>query len=194
MTNPPYSEADSRAQIAQTLKERRRELAISLQTLSTLSGVSVSMISRTERGEVTPSSSVLSRLVNALDLNFATLMGQKTADDIVVITEDEQPVFLDKKNHFTRRCLSPMLPGRGIDMVKVNLGGHCGSGDLVGHTRPVEEYIYLLRGELEVTVGEQKNVLLPGDSMYYSAGVKHGFFNPKAEECEFILVIDAKQK
>lgn len=187
------SEEITRKTISLQLKERRKELNLSLQKLAELSGVSVSMISRTERAEVTPSTSVLSRLVNALDLSFAGLMGSQSTEDIVVLRAGEQPVLEDKNNHFTRTCLSPILPGRGIDVVKVNLGAFSGSGELVAHNQPVKEYIYVLEGSLEVTVGETVSLLIKGDSMFYAAKVRHGFYNPAETECEFLLVIDGKQ-
>ncbi|AHF77032.1 XRE family transcriptional regulator [Sodalis praecaptivus] len=187
------SEEITRKTLSRQLKARRKELNYSLQTLAELSGVSVSMISRTERGEVTPSTSVLSRLVNALDLSFAGLMSSQMSDDIVVIRSGTQPVLEDKHNRFTRTCLSPILPGRGIDVVKVNLGAFSGSGELVGHTQPVKEYIYILAGCVDVTVGEAVSRLNAGDSMFYTAKVRHGFYNPAQDDCEFLLVIDGKQ-
>lgn len=187
------SEESTRQTISFQLKQKRKTLNLSLQALSELSGVSVSMISRTERGEVTPSTTVLSRLVNALGLSFAGLMGSQSSEDIVVIRSGEQPVLEDKQNRFTRTCLSPILPGRGIDVVKVNLGAYSGSGELVAHNLPVEEYIYVLVGSVEVTVGETTNLLHTGDSMYYAAKVRHGFYNPADTDCEFLLVIDGKQ-
>ncbi|CAK8738425.1 hypothetical protein SODG_002076 [Sodalis praecaptivus] len=48
------SEEITRKTLSRQLKARRKELDYSLQTLAELSGVSISMISRTERGEVTP--------------------------------------------------------------------------------------------------------------------------------------------
>lgn len=190
MTSGP--EEITRKKIALQLKERRKELNLPLQSLAESSGVSVSMISRTERGEVTPSTSVLSRLVNALDLSFASLMGSRASEDIVVLRSGEHPVLRDKANHFTRTCLSPILPGRGVDVVKVNLGGHSDSGELVAHSHSVKEYVYVLQGQLQITVGETVSLLNAGDSMFYTATVRHGFSNPAAEACEYLLIIDGK--
>ncbi len=120
-------------------------------------------------------------------------MGSELSEDIVIIRSGKQPVLEDKHNRFTRTCLSPILPGRGIDLVKVSLAAFSSSGELVAHNQPVREYIYMLSGCVEVTVGETVSTLSTGDSMYYTATVRHGFFNPADMDCEFLLVIDAKQ-
>ncbi|CRL45533.1 hypothetical protein SGGMMB4_03331 [Sodalis glossinidius str. 'morsitans'] len=53
----------------------------------------------------------------------------------------------------------------------------------------MKEYIYILTGCVDVTVGETVSRLNVGDSMFYAAKVH----NPAQEDCEFLLVIDGKQ-
>lgn len=51
-----------------------------------------------------------------------------------------------------------------------------------------EEAGVIIRGELEVTVGDQRAVLGPGDAYYFSSAEPHRFRNVGAEPCELVSV------
>jgi mannose-6-phosphate isomerase-like protein (cupin superfamily) len=44
----------------------------------------------------------------------------------------------------------------------------------------------VLRGKLEVTVGDQRRMLGPGDAYYFDSRQPHRFRNPGGEECEVV--------
>ena len=49
-----------------------------------------------------------------------------------------------------------------------------------------EEGGVIIRGRLEVTVGDQIRVLGPGDAYYFDSRTPHRFRNVGAEECEVV--------
>lgn len=183
---------ENKEHIGRQLRERRQQKKLSLQALSERSNVSVSMISRIERGTSSPSASILSRLVNELDLSFSTLMAPAISADAVVLKNGEHPELRDPHSDFVRTCLSPILPAGGIDMVKASLPPFGNSGELIAHHRDVEEYVYVLRGCIEVILGDSRYSLNCGDSMFYKANRSHEFMNPAEEPCEFIIVVHGK--
>jgi transcriptional regulator with XRE-family HTH domain len=190
----PGARSAEMEQIAAELRERRRAQGLSLESLSTRSGVSRSMISKVERGEAVPSTVVLSRLAEALGTTFAELMMPAPEREILVIPAAHQPVLRDEASGFLRRVLSPVLPGRGIDFVLNTLPPGAGTGDFTPHRPGVEEYIYVLRGRLRATLGANVAVLEAGDSLFFEASMSHGFDNPGAEPCEYLLVIDSSRR
>lgn len=188
--------AEQRGQVevlACEVRRHRKERGLSLEGLSALSGVSRSMISKVERAEAVPSTTVLSRLAEALGVTFSRLMAPPTEREMLVIPADRQPILRDGESGFLRRCISPVLPGRGIDWVlnTVPVGGS--SGRFVGHRRGVSEYIYVLKGRLEAHVGERAVILEEGDSLYFEADADHAFANVGDGECQYFLVIDASR-
>lgn len=190
------SSISDRAQIevlAAEVKRHRKDRGLSLEALSTLSGVSRSMISKVERGEAVPSTTVLSRLAEALGVTFSRLMAAPTEREILVIRAANQPILRDEESGFLRRCISPVLPGRGIDWVLNTVPPGGSSGRFVGHRRGVSEYIYVLMGRLEARVGEKAVALEEGDSLYFEADADHSFTNIGAGECRYFLVIDASR-
>jgi len=179
--------------LAAELRHQRRRQNFSLEQLASLSGVSRSMISKIERGEAVPSTVVLSRLAEALGVTFAKLMLPAAEREILVIPASVQPVLRDQASGFQRRCLSPVLPGRGIDWVLNTLPPGGATGEFTAHRRGVEEYIYVLRGRLRATIGERSLTLSEGDSLYFEADLPHAFSNPDAAACEYFLVIDSNR-
>ncbi|MEG9526573.1 MAG: XRE family transcriptional regulator [Hyphomicrobiales bacterium] len=187
-------EAETRSQIqvlAEEIRRRRKEQDLSLEALASLSGVSRSMISKIERGEAVPSTAVLSRLAEALGVTFSRLMAPTTEVEVLLIPASRQPVLRDEASGFLRRCLSPVLPGRGIDWVLNTLPPGATTGEFVAHRRGVSEYIFVLKGRLRATIGDRAVVVEEGDSLYFEADAGHAFTNLGAEACQYFLVIDA---
>lgn len=187
-------DADARSQIqvlAEEIRRRRRERDLSLEALAALSGVSRSMISKIERGEAVPSTAVLSRLAEALGVTFSRLMAPATELEVLLIPASRQPVLRDEASGFLRRCLSPVLPGRGIDWVLNTLPPGATTGEFVAHRRGVSEYIFVLKGRLRAMIGDRAVVVEEGDSLYFEADAGHAFTNLGTDVCQYFLVIDA---
>ncbi len=181
------------AVIAEELRTNRRKKQLSLEQLADLSNVSRSMISKIERCEAVPSTTVLAKLAEALGLTFSQLMSQPVEREVIVIRSSTQPVLRDESSGFLRRCLSPVLPGRGIDWVLNTLPPKATTGSFGAHRRGVEEYIYVLRGSLTATIGPEIYTLQTGDSLYFQADLDHAFTNPGRDDCLYFLVIDSSR-
>lgn len=177
--------------LAGEVRFHRKQRGLALEALAELSGVSRSMISKIERAETTPSTAVLSRLAEALGVTFARLMAPATEREVLHIPANRQPVLRDEASGFRRRCLSPVLPGRGIDWVLNSLPAKASTGEFVGHRRGVSEYIYVSKGKLRAIIGDRTVILAEGDSLYFEADAGHSFTNIGSGVCEYFLVIDA---
>jgi len=187
---PPESKSQAEV-LAEEIRFHRKQLGLSLEALAELSGVSKSMISKIERSEAVPSTAVLSRLAEALGVTFSRLMSPATEREVLHIPASRQPVLRDDASGFRRRCLSPVLPGRGLDWVLNTLPPKATTGEFVAHRRGVSEYIYVLKGKLSATIGELTFVVTEGDSLYFEADAGHSFTNIGSGQCEYFLVIDS---
>lgn len=184
------AEASSQLYVSEEIRRRRRELHLSLEALATRSGVSRSMISKIERAEAVPSTVVLSRLAEALGVTFSRLMSPATELEVLLIPARRHPILRDEESGYLRRCLSPVLPGRGIDLVLNTLPPGASTGEFTAHRPGVSEYIYILRGRLRAVIGDRTVIAETGDSLYFEADAGHAFTNLGTEPCEYILVID----
>ncbi|WP_207540552.1 helix-turn-helix domain-containing protein [Sabulicella rubraurantiaca] len=186
-------EAEQMEALAAELRAQRQRQGLTLEQLAARSGVSRSMISKIERAGAVPSTVILSRLAEALGVTFAQLMLPAAEREMIVIPAQHQPVLRDAETGFTRRVLSPVLPGRGVDFVLNTLPPGAGTGEFTAHRRGVEEYIFVLAGTLLARLGGREVRLVEGDSLFFEADGPHGFSNPGAAECRYLLVIDSSR-
>ena len=63
--------------------------------------------------------------------------------------------------------------------------GHSG----VGYRHEGEEFVYVLAGNIEVTVGEHVNRLDGGDSLHFNSGIHHNLKNVSDQTAILIVVI-----
>jgi mannose-6-phosphate isomerase-like protein (cupin superfamily) len=86
----------------------------------------------------------------------------------------------------TREVLSPTLSGRMV-LVWVTFPPGEDGREPVRHVG--EECVVVIRGSLEVTLGDQRVVLEAGDSMTFDSEAPHAFRNPTNAETEMLTAI-----
>lgn len=118
----------------------RKKRNLSLQQLSELSKVSISMLSQIERGEKNPTISVAYQIAEALNTTLSALLDEQEKREIVVIRKESRPVYIDEKYGFQRHLLSPTFPSRGIEFVKNVIPPFSESGVFPAHKLGVKEY------------------------------------------------------
>lgn len=176
--------------LGESLRSMRLKRGLSLEALSRASGLSRSGISKIERGEAVPSTSSLSRITEALGTSFAALVSPAIDAEVVVLKAADQPVMIDDRTGFKRRCISPILPSRGLDWVLNSLPRGQSTGAFVPHRTGVDEYIYVISGHLDATLGDASHRLEAGDALYFQAQVSHEFVAGPDAGCEYLLIID----
>jgi transcriptional regulator with XRE-family HTH domain len=184
----------SRSPLGATIRERRKALGLTLEDLAARSGVSRATISKVERGDVTPTTPVLGRLAEALDISISQALGGRIKQRILAIPTASQPVFQEPGTGFWRRSLSPLYQGRGLDMVLNGLPPGTRTGPFPSHKAGVEEHLYVVSGHLRVTLAHQAFDLKSGDYLFYEADLPHAFENPGETPCEYVIVIDSSKR
>ncbi len=179
--------------LGQRVRDLRKGKNYSIETLSALSGVSKSMISKIERGEATPSTTVLAKVAEALAVTFSEMMAPKQDREVIVLPLERQPILSDPATGHTRRCLAPILPARGIDWVMNVLPPGASTGGFVAHRRGVEEYIHVLQGRLRATLDGTDYELHEGDALYFQAHISHEFKNSGIGPCTYYLIINSQK-
>jgi transcriptional regulator with XRE-family HTH domain len=173
------------------LAQHRRKRRLTLEQLSTKSGVSRAAISKIERGESGASTPVLGKLAEALDLSISQLIGGRQRERALFIPKEAQPVYREDASGFERRSLSPLYLGRGIDFVLNQLPPKGRTGPFPSHRPGVEEHLYVTRGRLKVSLDGEEHTLNSGDFLFYQADRSHTFENLSNSVCEYFIVIDS---
>lgn len=179
-------------QISNKIKEKRKERQITLQELADKAGVTKGFISQIENNRTVPSLTVLLSIIRSLniDLNafFDELQGDNGEEDKVLVRTKAQYQEFQKENargFLYQRILSTHVQDKHIDIVLLRLQKN--SRRAMVRTDAFE-FKYVISGNIEYTIGENKHLLGPGDSIYFDAREPH---NPKniGEEEAVILVV-----
>ena len=188
---PAVPEEDINMRIARRVREIRSARAETMESLAARSGVSKSMISLIERGEASPTALVLEKLATGLGVAMATLFGpDKSAQQQPLSRRADQTIWKDPESGYLRRNLSPTSWPTPIQLVEV----HFPAGARVAYessgTRPaLEQQVWVLQGQIELTLGDQRFVLKTGDCLAIRRDQPLIFSNSSTQAARYLVAI-----
>ena len=151
--------------IARRVADLRAQAGLSLQALADRSGVSRSMLSLIERGECSATAVVLEKVATGLGLMLADLFDPAVSRGPLACRAD-QPVWRDPASGYQRRNVSPPGTTHALQIVEVEFpAGARVAFESAARERPVHQQVWLLEGELEITLGAETHALRTGDCL-----------------------------
>jgi|GEM_PF-174895 len=163
------------------LRAARKAFGWTLQQVAEASGISLTTISRAERGQLALSYEKFSALARALQLDLAALFAEAGArsqphrlEGPVVTRAGEGVAYRNKA--FTYRFLGTQASGKQMSPIlgTVHARRIDGPEDFASH--PGEEFVYVLRGSLEVHFATGEVVALDkGDALYFDSRIPHAY-------------------
>jgi transcriptional regulator with XRE-family HTH domain len=177
------------------LKALRSERAMTLDALATASNVSRAMISRIERGEASPTASLLARICSALGLSLSAFFAGEGETVSPLSRRHEQQVWRDPETGYIRRAISPSSAASAVDIVEVEMP----AGGLVSFpphlsSRGMTQHVWVFDGELDMTTGGIVHRLFPGDCLFMPVGDGHAFHNPTSKPARYCVVLDRSNR
>lgn len=153
--------------LAARLAELRGEHGWSLEELAQRSGLSRSTLSRIERGEISPTASLLGKLCTVYRRTMSRLLSEVESEPVRLVRVADQPVWTDASTGFRRRSVSPPHAGLRAEVIE----GTLPAGATIAYDEPpvpgLEQHLWLLEGRLRLTVHGETHSLEPGDSLRF---------------------------
>lgn len=189
---------------AQTLGERlrtaRRQRGISVRKLAAEVGCSPSHVSQFERGISEPSISLLTALVDVLEVTMDSLFSKQ--DAAPATTTDHLEASIVRRSHLRPETKigggvrsQLLLPAEedGVDFCEYVYEPGTASptaGGALSH--PGREYGVIIEGTIDVEFGEQCVTLQEGDSIAFDSATPHRFHNQSRAPARMIWFSAAK--
>jgi transcriptional regulator with XRE-family HTH domain len=182
---------DLEHRVAARLRQLRADQGFTLDELAKQSGVSRSMISLIERAESSPTASVLDKLAASLGVTLAALFAEQERPDAVPLARRaDQPEWRDPATAYLRRNLSPPAFPSPIELVEVILPpGARVAYDTASRLSIVDQQVWLLEGDIEVTVGDRIHRLAAGDCLAMRVDRPISFHNPATEAARYLVAL-----
>ena len=178
--------------LASRLRALRQAQGLTLEQLATRSGVSRSMISLIERQETSPTAAVLHKLAQALGQSLSELFldAERAADELPLSRLDQQPLWQDPASGYQRRQLSPPAVAAPFSLAEVVFPpGQTVAFDPVPVAPPGHQQLWLLAGQMQVTVADKVWRLQAGDCLAMPTGVGIAFHNPGRQPARYLLAL-----
>jgi mannose-6-phosphate isomerase-like protein (cupin superfamily) len=139
-----------------------------------------------EKNSVSPSISSLQKVLNGIPISIVEFFGNDTnveknqqvvysAEDLMDIGSGNIEMLLVGKS-FPRRQMTFLIESYAV-------GADTGTEML---QNDAEEGGYILEGEIELTVGDEVNQLVKGDSYYFDNNKPHRFRNTSDKGCRIV--------
>jgi transcriptional regulator with XRE-family HTH domain len=178
--------------IAARVRELRDAKGWSLDVLAEHSKVSRSNISLIERGQSSPTATVLDKLATALDVPLASLFerhAEPATEPSPISRSSEQPIWTDPASGYIRRHLSPTAPS-AIQLVEVEFpSGQRVTYDAGARDREIHQQIWMLEGAMEITVDQTLWRLGPGDCLAMQLDSPTAFRNPGRKPARYLVAL-----
>ena len=181
------AEARRSTVLGNRIKAYRTTRRLTLRQLGDMIGTTASFLSQLERGLSGANTSTLMLIANALGISLADLFDDCEVSPHAVLTRVERPALPTSEGY--RKTL---LSRRPIHEMEV----YCGEFAVGGSTGDVpythgnaHEMFLVLRGRLQLTLGDESFILEEGDSIEYSTSTPHKTINVGDTVAEVLWII-----
>jgi transcriptional regulator with XRE-family HTH domain len=169
--------------IGPRLRRLRIQRSLSLDHVARAVGVSIGFLSAIEREQMSASIATLRRLARFYQINILSLFDPSEANPGRVKPDERK--ILDAGPGVRMELLS-----WGNTMMEPHLfriAPSAGSGESYAHEG--EEFLYILRGSLEISLADGERLCLEeGDSFYFESSNEHRWKNPGKKEALVLWV------
>ena len=178
--------------IAAHVRRLRTRQHLSLDALANKSGVSRSMISLVERAETSPTAVVLEKLAAGLGVTMASLFDPPApVSNRPVARRADQPQWRDPDSGYLRRNVSPPGVPQPMQIAEVHFPPQKRvTFEAGGLDRRVHQQIWVLKGQINITLGTERHQLREGDCLaLMQLGQPMTFFNPGRKPAHYVVVV-----
>lgn len=177
-------------QIANRIKDKRKEKGITLQELAAEVGVTKGLLSQIENNRTIPSLTVLLSIIKSLhvDLNefFDKLDTKENNEPLIIKAASQRAIEKEyTKGTYYYRITSFKHQGKLVDVVLYKQEKNARKGYV---STQAHEFDYMIKGKMQYTIEGKKYVLEEGDSFYYDARKQHHTKCLSVEPYEMLVI------
>ncbi|MBM9603731.1 helix-turn-helix domain-containing protein [Desulfopila inferna] len=185
--------------VAEKIKSLRKAQRLSLEELSRQSGISETLLREMESDKISPPLGNIINLAKVFEVPVGDFFGD-SGDSPFCITRSGDRATVTRfgstsgeSNGYSYQGLGQQKRNRQMEPFLVTLNP-ADPRKVEPNQHIGEEFIFVLQGKVEVSILDHKDVLNPGDSMYYDSNVPHKISAHGDEPATILAVIYAKEE
>ena len=175
--------ATKRTPVGKKIKKVRTQKKIPLDQVANDTGCSIDYLKKIESCKEMPPVGTLLQIAKALQIDSGDLL--KEQQDTL---NARVKAYAKRTQNYAYTTLTPGAENKHLKAFRVKvkaMQAHEG----VGYQHEGEEFVYVLKGDVEVTVGDHVNRLSAGESLHFNSGIQHLMRNVGKKDAEMVVVI-----
>lgn len=173
--------------IGEKLKSIRAARNLSLDEVSKLTSVSKPMLGQIERGQSSPTITLLWKIATGLKTPLSSFFGEQQSEYTVVDIETHEIISEDHVR-MTAYPLFTYDPIRNVEIFYIEFDTGC-HHESEKHNDGVEEYVLVLTGKLQIGLNNQELTIGEKQAIRFRADIPHTYNNPYNEPCTAYNII-----
>jgi transcriptional regulator with XRE-family HTH domain len=165
----------------------RQERNLSFDNLAELTGVSKSMLRQIEIGQSNPTIATLWKIANGLRIPFTELLQEQTQEINLKDFKEKNPLQ-GEGSGYRLYPLTTFNPQRSFETYYVELDPGT-MLDAEPHQGNAEEHVFVLKGQIEITVANNEFVIGREQYLTFQADCEHQYRNGGLEMAAAIMLI-----
>lgn len=169
--------------VGKKIQKFRTQKKMTLDQVANDTGCSIDYLKKVESGKEMPPVGTLLQLARALQIDSGDLLREQQEHQNARVK-----AYAKRTQNYAYTTLTPGAENKHLKAFRVRIDAmqeHKG----VGYQHEGEEFVYVLKGTIEVAVGDHVNHLSLGDSLHFNSGIQHHMRNVGQEEAELLVVI-----
>lgn len=197
-------------ELGKRIRKERQKRQLTLEQFSKKTGLSKSFLSQIERGNTEPSITSLKKIAAQFGFSVVNLFPngngseenwgyhgsaaesasrkKKYIQDVAVVRSNKRKRFALPGSNVVYDLLTPDM-NRRLEVMHMHVAPGDNSGEEPMLDSPGEKLCIVMKGLLEVRVGDEVHRLEEGDSLYYPAHVPHSWRAIEGEGIEVIWIL-----
>jgi transcriptional regulator with XRE-family HTH domain len=180
----PRKKKPAMTPVGKKIKQFRTQKKMSLENVANETGLSVERLNKIEAGKEIPPVGALLQIARSLQIDSALFLKEQEEDKLT----DRVAAYSKRTANYAYTTLTPGAENKHLKAFRVSidpLTDHEG----VGYQHEGEEFVYVLEGSIEVTVGDHVNTLGANDSLHFNSGISHNLKNVGESIAQLLVVI-----
>lgn len=167
------------------MKQLRQLRKISLEHLANKTGFSQRYLKDIEGAIAIPPVSAVIQIAKALSVDSGSFL---SAEDREASEKRRRESFFKRTQAYSYKTLTPDAETKHIKAFLVTIDPKQ-DHKMVEYRHEGEEFIYVLKGQVEVMVGENRNLLKKSETLHFDSGITHKLRNLSDDKAKLLVVL-----
>jgi len=180
----PRKKSDAQLPVGKKIRKFRLAKKLPLERIANETGYSVDHLKRIEAGKTIPPVGALLQISKALEIDSGEFLKEQGSTTL----KRRIKAYTKRTDNYAYETLTPGAENKHLKAFRITVEAkqeHKG----VGYQHEGEEFVYVLEGKMEITVGEHVNKLKSGDSLHFNSGIRHHMRNVGDNTALLVVVI-----